>query len=319
MLVAPRLAPSPLPAYVNTVPQLEARMRALAAKFPQLVQLRDIGDSATKVAAGGASGAGHDIWGLVVGRPTTTAGAATPVVGHLGGLHPSEWANPHLLLEWAERTLARYGTDPEVTRLLDAGRAAMVPLTNPDVYAQSIANPSRFFRGNARGVDLNRNFPGTWAAGRDHGTGPASEPEVAAATSFIGALRPTALIDWHSYQQTNLYNDQGRAGLNKVFAERVGRINGYEPRHSDRNYRTTGTGKDWGSASLGVPALTIETGASFAQPGTQFDDTLKRNIPVLDWLLTHAADPVGAIGWKPAPQPTSHAATAWRALASASA
>lgn len=56
-------------------------------------------------------------------------------------------------------------------------------------------------RGNARGVDLNRNFPARWQEG-SRGTywpGPrsASEPETRGMMAFLEAVRPTAVLSYH--------------------------------------------------------------------------------------------------------------------------
>jgi murein peptide amidase A len=74
-------------------------------------------------------------------------------------------------------------------------RAALwvVPTLNPDGLAAGT-------RGNARGVDLNRNFPFAWRPldGLEYsGTGPLSEPESRVAAALIRRLRPDLTIWFH--------------------------------------------------------------------------------------------------------------------------
>lgn len=69
----------------------------------------------------------------------------------------------------------------------------VVPYLNRDGYA-------RHTRKNARGVDLNRNFPVHWIRQRgayNSGRRPASEPETRAAMRFLRAIRPTYVIGFH--------------------------------------------------------------------------------------------------------------------------
>lgn len=67
---------------------------------------------------------------------------------------------------------------------------------NPDGFARNT-------RGNAAGVDLNRNFDATWRAlpcpARNcSGPGPASEPETLALQSFFLEIRPALAVFYHS-------------------------------------------------------------------------------------------------------------------------
>jgi protein MpaA len=83
-------------------------------------------------------------------------------------------------------------------RLLDLGaprgvELLIVPTINPDGLGAGT-------RGNAHGVDLNRNFPFDWqplSGGEYSGSGPLSEPESRAAHRFILRTRPDVTIWLH--------------------------------------------------------------------------------------------------------------------------
>jgi protein MpaA len=84
------------------------------------------------------------------------------------------------------------------TRLLHASRLRRGSITvvqdlNPDGHAAKR-------RSNARGVDLNRNFPGTWRGLRTAGSAPASEVETRLAMELIRDLRPDVTIWFHQPQ-----------------------------------------------------------------------------------------------------------------------
>jgi hypothetical protein len=84
------------------------------------------------------------------------------------------------------------------TRLLHArpprrGSITVVQDLNPDGHAAKR-------RGNVRGVDLNRNFPGTWRGIATAGPAPASEVETRVAMRLIRRLRPDVTIWFHQPQ-----------------------------------------------------------------------------------------------------------------------
>ncbi len=69
----------------------------------------------------------------------------------------------------------------------------LIPTYNPDGHARGT-------RKNARGVDLNRNFPYRWADldGRyESGPRAASEPETRAVMRFLRAIKPKWLVSFH--------------------------------------------------------------------------------------------------------------------------
>jgi hypothetical protein len=122
--------------------------------------------------------------------------------------------------------LERYGTNPLSTYLVNNREIWFVPCVNPDgyVYNQS-TNPGggglwrknrRANAGGSFGVDLNRNYAYQWGfdnSGSDpspsgetyRGTGPASEPEVAAMQAFMTARTFATAVSAHTYSNLWLW------------------------------------------------------------------------------------------------------------------
>jgi len=79
------------------------------------------------------------------------------------------------------------------TPLPETGSIWVVPDLNPDGHAAGR-------RTNHRGVDLNRNFPGTWRRHATSGPSSASEVETRLAMRLIRRLRPDVTIWFHQPQ-----------------------------------------------------------------------------------------------------------------------
>jgi Zinc carboxypeptidase/Penicillin-insensitive murein endopeptidase len=117
------------------------------------------------------------------GRPIRafTLGSGRPRVLVIGCIHGNECAGSVV----ATRLLH--------TRGPRRGSVTVVQDLNPDGHAAKR-------RSNARGVDLNRNFPGTWRAIRTAGSAPGSEVETRLAMTLIRRLRPDVTIWFHQPQ-----------------------------------------------------------------------------------------------------------------------
>lgn len=102
-----------------------------------------------------------------------------------------------------------HGSEPAGLRVTDRLRREPVPAdADYQLWTIRSMNPDGAVRGNrynARGVDLNRNFPGTWSARQYRsGRGPGSEPETRAMMRFIKRLKPTGVLSFHQPWNTVL-------------------------------------------------------------------------------------------------------------------
>jgi protein MpaA len=95
-----------------------------------------------------------------------------------------------------------HGDEGRVSDLLTTLRDGR-PVTGVDLWVVPVYNPDgrqRHRRQNARGVDLNRNYPTSWRRvdGRyDSGRRPASEPETRAMMRFLSNQRPAYVVSFH--------------------------------------------------------------------------------------------------------------------------
>lgn len=184
---------------------------------------------------------------------------------------------------------AIHGEEPETTYALSrALRQLAEPLEHCAVVLA--ANPdgiTRGTRGNARGVDLNRNFPSKdWQASpvthrstiEDRsdillttGEAPASEPETRALLALIDALRPRAVVALHA--PLACIDDANDSALGRRLSQRTGM-----PLVRDVGYPTPGSFGSWGSDN-GVSVVTYE----FPLAATEV--LMRSHVPVLVELL----------------------------------
>src|SRR5262245_437244 len=139
------------------------------------------------------------------------------------------------------------------------------PLEGVDLWLVPDANPDGHragTRGNAHGVDLNRNFPNRWRrlGGVFYaGPRPASESETRALMRLIGRLRP-ALTIWFHQHLNMVVLTRGNLGVQRRFARLAGLRAGYLPRYP-------GTATAWSNATFqGTTAFVVELPAGELSP-----------------------------------------------------
>lgn len=160
-------------------------------------------------------------------------------------------------------------------------RHAVVLAVNPDGCQLGL-------RANARGVDLNRNFPAAnWKAGetvyrwnsaaeaRDvalsAGEKPASEPETAALCQLIHTLKPAWVVSFHD--PLGCIEDPARTPQGLWLAEAFGL-----PLVSSVGYETPGSFGSW-CADIGLPCITAEF------PPVSADEATERFLAAMTALL----------------------------------
>ena len=125
-------------------------------------------------------------------------GTGPDVVLILASIHGSEGAGTPLV----ESLIDHLGRE---RGLLSGRTVVVVPRVNPD----GLASGARF---NARGVDLNRNYPaGNYAARASHGEGPLSEPESRAILGLLEQFGPSRIVSIHQPLSCIDYDGPGRA------------------------------------------------------------------------------------------------------------
>jgi murein peptide amidase A len=135
-----------------------------------------------------------------------------------------------------------------------------------DIWVVHTVNPDGLARGrrqNARGVDLNRNFPYRWRRTGPRGNRyyagrrPLSEPESRLVAHWIMRLRPSVTIWYHQPWRAVLLPCRGRAPL----LQRYARLSGLRGQRC-RAAGLTGTATGWQRRELpGSTPFVVELGA----------------------------------------------------------
>ncbi|MFZ5897069.1 MAG: M14 family metallopeptidase [Myxococcota bacterium] len=250
---------------------LESRS-ALAREFETVGS-----ELSAQLASAGESVQGRAIPRLDFGTP------GKPVVLLSALMHGIELIGSVALLDVLKRLAS--SRDPLAERLRAAAHFVVLPIVNPDAAAVNLRRTARGFRAwqrcNARGVDLNRNFPrltqrpllhpfsGSRFRFSPHylGQHALSEPETRAVHDVALELRPALSLAFHSFGNLLLYpwaytnhqNPRVREylELGRAFARALPHTP-YVVKQARQFYSVLGDMDDWLDAECGTLAFTIE-------------------------------------------------------------
>ena len=190
---------------------VEAFVRAVAARFPDITHLEEIGTSLE----------GRPLLALKI-SDNAKEREDEPAVIFNAAHHGSELMSQSFALDAIVWLTERYKRDRQVRRWVDDMEIWFVPMVNPDGNMHYVHGSRAGGRKNARdldgdgvfeafeGVDLNRNYPFRWGAlgevgsrsfgphSKYRGTAPATEPEVVALMSLYVREKPAASISFHT-------------------------------------------------------------------------------------------------------------------------
>lgn len=268
----------------RTVNAQYAHLDTVASTYASLATVVDYGDSWKKTQGAG----GYDLRAIcitkkVAGDCALSPTAAKPRFFVMGQLHARELTTGDVAYRWIDHLTSSYGTDAEVTALLDTTEVWVVPVANPDGVniVQQGGNSPVYQRKNANGtngsncggsassqlgIDLNRNTDSHWG-GAGTSTNPCDQTyKGPSANSEVETKALQAL--WR-----NLYKDKrGTAPGDAAPADTTGYV---VSMHSYSNLilfpwgynSSVKTGNDASMRAMAKDLAALAGGWTYGQPG----------------------------------------------------
>ncbi|XP_063904690.1 carboxypeptidase M isoform X1 [Zophobas morio] len=172
-------------------------LRATTSKYPSLTALYSIGKSVQ----------GRDLWVLVVSASPYEHMIGKPDVKYVANMHGNEAVSRELMLHLIHHLVTNYHVDPYIRWLMDNTRIHIMPSMNPDGFEVAKEGTCDGGQGryNARGFDLNRNFPDYFKQNNKR-----TQPETDAVKEWVskiqfvlsGSLHGGALVASYPFDNT---------------------------------------------------------------------------------------------------------------------
>ena len=279
-------------------------LAALQKKYPDYLQYKVIGSSAD----------GRKLHDVVVGNPDAKKHLIV-----IANLHAREYITTQLTMAQIEYICKNYKkkiNKKKVSSTLDKVAIHFIPSADPDgtaisqygfgaIRSKSWRNKmkrtgasSTTWKANARGVDLNRNWPISWAAGGSRGAmgyrGPsaASEPEVKAIIKDVNKIQKKGkiigLISYHS-MGCILYGRCASQATSSVRSKTTRmyqlaqKLTGYRLMPTESISSAKGCSREYFLYKRHIPCITLEVGSSASPvPISQFPSIWRKNkdIPI---------------------------------------
>jgi len=246
--------------------ELTADMAAWAATYPSITQLISMGNSFE----------GRDLWALKI-SDNPTLQEFEPEIQWIGAHHGNEIMSVEVCYYMAEYLLENYGTDPQVTWLVNEREIWIVPMLNPDGHVAG----SRY---NAQGTDLNRNY--LCPCGCNSGTA-FSAPESRALRDWNARMNPVTSLTFHTgavyvnYLWDYTYNPTPDEPMIITISDVYGALSGLPVTNGADWYIVHGSCQDWCYETRGEIDTTIELCVSHSPPESSIDGIVADNIPAM--------------------------------------
>ncbi len=276
-----RFDPSKTMGGYRTLSEIELAMDSIATANPTIVRAKwSIGNSLE----------GRPIYVMKI-SDSPLLDESEPEVYYYAAHHAREVITPEVLIYYMRYLTNNYGTNAQVTFLVNNRELFFSPCMNPDGYAYNeetdpggggLWRKNRRNNGGSFGVDLNRNYGYQWGFDNEgsspngneetyRGASAFSEPETQAEKAFIESRNFVITLSYHSFSDLFLY-PWGYAEIftpdNEIFeamGDTIGAMAGYSVGPPwQLLYPVNGSSDDWGYGEQTTKnknfAVTIEVG-----------------------------------------------------------
>lgn len=275
-------------------------LKKLRSKYPTRAHLSSLGTTADQ----------REIWCVRVGK----ANAKHKLIID-AAIHAREWKNVQVVMRQMEEILREY---KDFKDRFKNTAVYIVPMDNPDgvTIAQhgfgAIRNKklqkrckkighAKIWKANARGVDLNDNFPAGFSKKRKGykkkpsymaypGKKAASERETRALMALVNNVGPDAVLNIHStgsiiYWDFDVEGEQHEE-LER-FATKVHTFNQYALMPKSSSTTAAGGYADWINYKKNIVSITVETGSGACPlDHTEYKTIYKKNNKMFRWFMT---------------------------------
>jgi hypothetical protein len=273
--------------------EMTADINAVAAAHPSIVTVASVGNSFEGRAIP-----------LIKISDNVATDESEPEVLFTAHQHAREHLTVEMALYLLHLLADSYGSDSQITDIVNSREVWIIPDVNPDGGEYDIATGSyRSWRKNrqpnggssAVGTDLNRNWSfqwgccggssGTFSSETYRGAAPFSAPETQRVRDFVnsrviaGKQQITANIDWHTYSELVLW-PYGYTAANTTstltatdqqalseLGRQMALTNGYTPEQASDLYIADGTINDWMWNAHKIFSYTFEMYPTTSNPG----------------------------------------------------
>jgi len=181
----------------HTYAQIGSDLLAAETNYPDICQRYNLGNSYQ----------GREIWAICI---TDNVGVEEdePEVKYISTMHGDEIMGVEMCMNLVDYLTTNYGSDPQVTNIVDSVELWIVPLMNPDGFILGQ-------RYNAQSIDLNRNFPDIYTSPSNTPDGRATETQVIMDWSFGRSF--TLAANYHGGALVANYPFDGNAAGQSVY------------------------------------------------------------------------------------------------------